>query len=130
MAGYDKGGALILLDDYGLFPSEGVFMKSGGDHLLTKFEKSYAANGDAIYTLANTRLSSNVLVKFEGTKVLPVFFKWRNKTYEVEKLNLVHKEQDGNDKIYYFSISDNANFFRLAFFTRDLSWKIQELFYE
>ena len=72
----------------------------------------------------------NVLVKFEGTKVLPVFFKWQNKTYEVEKLNLVHKERDGNDKIYYFSVSDNANFFRLAFFTRDLSWKIQELFYE
>jgi hypothetical protein len=72
----------------------------------------------------------NVLAKFEGVKVLPVYFKWRGKTYKVEKLNLVHKERDGNDKIYYFSVSDNANFFRLAFFTRDLSWKIQELFYE
>jgi len=65
MAGYDKGGALTLLDDYNLFPSTGVFMKSGGDHLETKYEKSEAADGDAIYTLANTRQSANVLVKFE-----------------------------------------------------------------
>jgi hypothetical protein len=72
----------------------------------------------------------DVVVKFAGTSVMPAFFKWRGKTYKVEKLNLVHRERDGNDKIYYFSVSDNANFFRLAFFTRDLSWRLQELFYE
>ena len=63
-------------------------------------------------------------------QVIPLFFKWRNKTYKIEKINLVHKERDGNDKIYYFSVSDNANYFRLAFFTRDLSWRIEELYYE
>ena len=72
----------------------------------------------------------DVIVKFKGSKATPSFFKWKNKIYKVEKLNLVHKERDGNDKIYYFSVSDNVNFFRLAFFTRDLSWRIQELFYE
>lgn len=71
-----------------------------------------------------------VLVEFDGTRVMPRFFKWRGKTYKIEKLNMVHKERDGNDKIYYFSVSDNANFFRLAFCTRDLCWRIQELFYE
>ena len=65
MAGYDKGGALTLLDDYGLFPSEGVFMPSDADHLETKYEKSEASDGDAIYTLANTRGSINILVKYE-----------------------------------------------------------------
>ncbi len=71
-----------------------------------------------------------VLVRFEEQKVVPVFLKWRKKTYKIEKLNLVHKERDGNDKIYYFSVSDSVNFFRLAFFTRDLSWVLEELFYE
>ncbi len=74
--------------------------------------------------------SIDVLVKFNQKKVVPSFFKWRQKTYKIEKINMVHKERDGNDKIYYFSVSDKVNFFRLAFFTRDLSWKIQELFYE
>ncbi len=71
-----------------------------------------------------------VLVKFNKEKVEPTFFKWRGKTYRVEKINLVHKQRDGNDKIYYFSVSDSANFFRLAFFTRDLSWKLEELYYD
>ena len=71
-----------------------------------------------------------VQVQFKGQAVAPQFFKWRNKTYRIEKINMVHKERDGNDKIYYFSVSDSANFFRLAFFTRDLSWRIQELYYE
>ena len=71
-----------------------------------------------------------VLAQFNGKKIMPEFFKWRDKTYKIEKLNMVHKERDGNDKIYYFSVTDNANFFRLAFFTRDLSWKIEELWYE
>jgi len=71
-----------------------------------------------------------VLVNFNQHKVMPVSFKWRGKIYAIEKLNLVHKERSGNDKIYYFSVSDKINYFRLAFFTRDLSWRIQELFFD
>ena len=72
----------------------------------------------------------DILVKFNQNKVVPTFFKWRGKTYKIEKINLIHRERDGNDKKYYFSVSDNANYFRLAFSTRDLSWRIEELFFE
>lgn len=71
-----------------------------------------------------------VLVKFNRNQVVPTFFKWRNKTYRVDKISLIHKERQGGDKIYYFSVSDAVNFFRLAFFTRDLSWRLEELYYE
>lgn len=71
-----------------------------------------------------------VLVKFHKTRVIPSFFKWRQRTYRVEKVNLVHHEKEGENQIYYFSVSDNANFFRLAFSTRDLSWKMKELYNE
>ena len=71
-----------------------------------------------------------VQVNFNSRQVIPVFFKWRGRTYQVDKLNLAHKERDGNDKIYYFSVSDKANYFRLAFFTRVLSWRIQEIFFD
>ena len=70
-----------------------------------------------------------VQVYFEDLKVRPEFFIWRGKEYKIEKINMIHKERAGNDKVYYFSVSDSVNFFRLAFFTRDLSWKIQELYY-
>ena len=65
MGGYDPGVILTLLDVYGLFPSTGVFMKSGGDFLLTKYEKTVAENGDLIITLANTRQPANILIRFE-----------------------------------------------------------------
>ncbi|KKR22002.1 MAG: hypothetical protein UT48_C0001G0015 [Parcubacteria group bacterium GW2011_GWE2_39_37] len=71
-----------------------------------------------------------VLVKFHKTTIFPSFFKWRNRTYRVEKVNLVHHLRDGENKIYYFSVSDNLNFFRLAFSTNDLSWKMEELYSE
>lgn len=71
-----------------------------------------------------------VLARFKGEKIIPEIFRWRNKIYKIEKLNMVHKERDGNDKVYYFSVSDSINFFRLAFFTRDLTWRIEELYYE
>jgi len=81
-----------------------------------------------------------VLVKFstpDSTKpghlknvVRPTFFKWREKTYQVEKINLVHREKRGDDKIYYFSVSDSVNYFKLAFSTADMGWRIEELFFE
>ena len=71
-----------------------------------------------------------VSVNFQGQRVVPAFFKWRGRTYRVEKVNLVHQERDGQDRVFHFSVSDRANYFRLAFFTRDLSWRIRELFYE
>ena len=61
---------------------------------------------------------------------MPIQFRWRDKDYFIKKLNLVHKEREGNDKVYYFSVSDDANYYRLAFFTCDLSWRIEELFFE
>ncbi|MFA6106803.1 MAG: hypothetical protein WC745_03990 [Patescibacteria group bacterium] len=72
----------------------------------------------------------DVLVKFSQNQVLPTFFKWHGRTYKIDKLNLVHNEKSGDDKIYYFSVSDSLNFFRLAFFTRDLSWRLEEVYCE
>jgi len=72
----------------------------------------------------------SILVSFSQDKVLPLFFKWRNKKYKIEKLNLVHKKRDGKDTIYYFNVSDNANYFKLSFSTKDLAWKIEELYFE
>ena len=32
-----------------------------------------------------------VAVQFNRNKVIPKFFKWRDKTYRIEKINMVHK---------------------------------------
>ena len=72
----------------------------------------------------------SILVNFGNNKVVPLFFKWRNKRYKIENLNLVHKKRDGDSMIYYFNVSDKANYFKLSFATKDLSWRIDELYFE
>ena len=65
-----------------------------------------------------------------GNKVVPLLFRWRGKKYQVSKLNLVHRERDGEDVIYYFNVSDAANYFKLAFSTRRMSWRLAEWYAE
>ena len=72
----------------------------------------------------------SILVNFGNNKVMPLFFKWREKRYKIEKLNLVHKKRDGEYTTYYFNVSDKANYFKLSFTTKDLSWRIEELYCE
>ncbi|MDO8559455.1 MAG: DUF6504 family protein [bacterium] len=61
-----------------------------------------------------------------GNRVMPLLFRWRGKKYQVKKLNLVHRERDGEDIVYYFNVSDAANYFKLAFSTRRMSWRLSE----
>lgn len=68
--------------------------------------------------------------KAAGNQVAPLLFRWRGRKYQVSKLNLVHRERDGEDVIYYFNVSDAANYFKLAFSTRRLSWRLAEWYAE
>ena len=70
----------------------------------------------------------NVLVAFGQDQVRPLSFEWRNKEYQIDKVNLVHYKRVGNDKLYYFSVSDNVNYFKLSFNTKDFNWRLEELY--
>ena len=74
--------------------------------------------------------SVEILVKFNKEVVQPCAMKWQGCVYNIKKVNLVHRDRIGNDMVYYFSVSDEVNFFRLAFFTKDLSWRLKELYYD
>ncbi|MBU1165085.1 hypothetical protein KKA15_06035 [Patescibacteria group bacterium] len=71
-----------------------------------------------------------VLVSFCDTKIVPLYFKWRNKRYKIDKLNLLHHKRDGEGKIYYFNVTDKANYFKLSFSTNNLVWRIEELYFD
>lgn len=70
-----------------------------------------------------------VLVGFFKKQVRPLAFRWRNKKYTVNKVNLVHVSQEGKNKVYYFSVTDDTNYFKLRFNTESLDWKLAELYY-
>ena len=71
----------------------------------------------------------DVLVSFTKDRVIPLSFFWGNKKYEVNKVNLVHATYIGRDKIYYYSITSQNNFFKLCFNTENSRWTLEEAYY-
>lgn len=69
----------------------------------------------------------DVLVAFKRDTVEPMTFKWGNRYYQVRKVNLVHSERKGRDKITYFSVSDEANAYRLAYSSETMKWSLEEM---
>ncbi len=72
----------------------------------------------------------SVVASFVGSKVVPHTFVWGRKRYTIKKLNLVHSERAGRGVIFYFSVSDQANTFKLAFNPLELKWRLEELYTE
>lgn len=67
-----------------------------------------------------------VLVAFKNARPEPMMFKWGKQYYQIRKINLVHAERIGREKVYFFSVSDDANAYRLSFNTESLQWALEE----
>ena len=68
-----------------------------------------------------------VLAAFRKDRAEPMTFKWGNRYYQVKKVNMVHAERRGREKVVIFSVSDDANAYRLSFSTETLAWRLEEL---
>jgi len=63
-------------------------------------------------------------------KVIPRSFASRGHVYHIKSVGMIHHAYQGREKVYYFSVSDNTNFFRLAFFTDSMKWRLEEIYSE
>jgi hypothetical protein len=72
----------------------------------------------------------DVLASFTKRSAVPHAIKWGRRRYNVEKVNLVHVANEGRSKIFYFSVSDKLNFFKLRFDAGNLEWRLLELYSE
>jgi hypothetical protein len=70
----------------------------------------------------------DVAVDFSGLKVRPQKVRWGSKTYDIQKTNLVHGAREGQKRIFYFSVSDSANFMKLRLDTETLEWRLVEVY--
>lgn len=69
---------------------------------------------------------AEVLVSFEKDKVRPRILKWGTGRYKISEVNLVHTIKEGAVRIYFFSVSDGANAFKLGFNTETLRWWVED----
>ena len=70
----------------------------------------------------------DVLVDFSKNKAKPLYFRWGKKRYWVKKINLIHVSKEKGRKFYHFSVSDNANYFKLIFDAEDMIWRLTEVY--
>lgn len=69
----------------------------------------------------------DVLAVFRKGIAEPMTFKWGNRYYNVEKVNLMHTAHDGRERIYYFSVSNETAAYRLSFRSGTLTWILEEV---
>lgn len=68
----------------------------------------------------------DVLCAYVNNRVIPVYFRWHNRRYKVDKVNLVHSMRRGRDKMYFFSVSGDNNYYRLCHDTEKNKWVLTE----
>ncbi len=70
----------------------------------------------------------DVEVSFKDNRVLPRSMRWNQKDYRIETVNLVHSAREGQKRIFYFSVSDLSNYFKLKLDPENLDWRLVELY--
>lgn len=67
-----------------------------------------------------------VIATFNKDGVFPRVIKWGKRQYKILKVNLVHTIKEGAVRIYFFSVSDEANAWKLGFNTESLTWWVED----
>jgi hypothetical protein len=70
--------------------------------------------------------SIQVITSFADGKIKPLKFLWQGREFLVSKVNLTYHHFEGRVKIYYFAVSDSANYFKLRFNSDNLNWTLLE----
>lgn len=70
----------------------------------------------------------DVLVSFRENRVIPKRMRWDNRVYNLRTVNLVHTAREGAKRVFYFSVSDLTNSFKLKLDPESLEWRLVETY--
>jgi ribosomal protein L24E len=70
----------------------------------------------------------DVLVAFHENRVVPKRMRWNSREYEIRSVNLVHTAREGAKRVFYFSVSDLTNYFKLKLDPEFLEWQLVETY--
>lgn len=73
----------------------------------------------------------DVVVLFQGNKMKPSRFRWKDRVYKVSEVTGDWKTDVGAYRIRHFAVVDNSsNFFQLSYDERKTSWVISKIWVE
>ena len=64
-------------------------------------------------------------VVFKGDKVIPKWFTWEGRKYEIKEINYNWLDHQGREKLHCFSVTDGANNYELSFNAERTVWKLE-----
>ncbi len=70
----------------------------------------------------------DVVVAFEENRVTPRSMRWNRRVYNIKNVNLVHSAHEGSKRVFYFSVSDLTNYFKLKLDPEMLEWRLVEMY--
>ena len=70
----------------------------------------------------------DVLVAFHENRVTPKRMRWNSREYDISTVNLIHTAREGQKRVFYFSVSDLTNYFKLKLDPESLEWRLLETY--
>ncbi len=71
-----------------------------------------------------------VVALFDEKKVHPKLIRWEKNLYQIKQILNVHSTHNGQERIYFFSVATDTEFFRLELHTDSLQWYLVEHYQE
>ena len=63
-------------------------------------------------------------VAFDSGRLIPMWFRWKNRYYKVKTVNFNWSSIHGSGRVRHYSVSDGANVYELCFNARTLEWRL------
>lgn len=71
-----------------------------------------------------------VIAIFNEKRVQPKAIRWGKKLYNIKQVLNIHSTHNGEERIYFFSVATETEFFRLELHTDQLRWYLVEHYQE
>lgn len=79
-------------------------------------------------SMSNQTIPVEILAHFCKEGLMPKLLSYGGREYPIKQVNLVHTITQGEVRIYFFSVSDDTNYWKLGFNTATLQWWIEDQF--
>ncbi|MDO8683304.1 MAG: hypothetical protein Q7N50_07485 [Armatimonadota bacterium] len=64
---------------------------------------------------------------FDGRRVFPMWFRWRNRYYKVKTVNYTWRTNIGAANLYHYSVTDGGSMYELSFNSNTLEWTLAKV---
>ena len=71
-----------------------------------------------------------VVTLYEKHRARPLYFRWNGRWIKITRINMIHHVCEGDRRIFFFSVSNEAAAYRLRFEPDVLKWHLEEIYVE